>query len=197
MNPNPSNNPSNNPQGSNASRPQPNNMPMNNQNRTNPQANNPQVNNPQNIQKNVPQGNPQQQQNKLNPKQLCNYQEQLRIAYEIYNKAEKDYKNFLFTEALEKYDKASNIVNKVYPNIVENEWLKNTTDKFKAQLEKGRNQTTYQIKHRYDYKPQAGFAVYPTVQRKINYFDNDDDCYVVRRKGKPKPKYDNSNSNPN
>ncbi|MCQ2821499.1 MAG: AAA family ATPase [archaeon] len=157
---------------------------------------NPKPNNPQpsgNNRPNQPNPNYQKSNNpNIQNNQLARSQEQLRIAYEIFIQAEKDYKNFNLNEALDKYETALTMVNNVYPNIVNDPGLKQTTDKFKGQLENGINQTNYQIKHRYDYKPQPGFYSQP---KKINYYDDDDECYVVRPKGKPQPKYVQSSSN--
>ena len=101
------------------------------------------------------QQNPQQNQNRqgVNP-----YKDKLRYAYELFTMGQKDYKNYSLELALDKFEKAANIIKEAYPHIQNDPKLKETTDKFQRQVDQLLKTTEYQIQHKYDYKSTAGFA---------------------------------------
>ena len=107
---------------------------------------------------NYPQNqNIQQNQNQQN-QGINQYQEKLRIAYNMFSSGVKDYKSFSLEIALDKFEKVSKIIKETYPHIQNNPSLKETTDKFARQVKQYLTSTEYQIQHRFDYKPVAGFA---------------------------------------
>ena len=101
------------------------------------------------------QQNPQQNQNRqgVNP-----YKDKLRYTYELFTMGQKDYKNYSLELALDKFEKAANIIKEAYPHIQNDPKLKETTDKFQRQVDQLLKTTEYQIQHKYDYKSTAGFA---------------------------------------
>ena len=107
---------------------------------------------------NYPQNqNIQQNQNQQNHG-INQYQEKLRIAYNMFSSGVKDYKSFSLEIALDKFEKVSKIIKETYPHVQNNPSLKETTDKFARQVKQYLTSTEYQIQHRFDYKPVAGFA---------------------------------------
>ena len=123
-----------------------------NQNKNFPQQQN--MNYPQNQNNNFPQNQGQNQNNQG----INQYQEKLRIAYNMFSSGVKDYKSFSLEMALDKFEKVSKIIKEAYPHIQNNPNLKETTDKFARQVKQYLTSTEYQIQHRFDYKSTAGFA---------------------------------------
>ena len=120
---------------------------------------NPNQNYPQNP--NYKQGqnmNYQQNQNMQQNQGVNQYQEKLRLAYNLFSSGVKDYKSFSLELALDKFEKVDKIIKEAYPHIKNNPNLKETTDKFQRQVTQYLTQTEYQIKHRFDYKSTAGYA---------------------------------------
>ena len=103
------------------------------------------------------QQNPNQQRNQNN-QGVNQYQEKLRIAYNMFSSGVKDYKSFSLEMALDKFEKVSKIIKEAYPHIQNNPALKETTDKFARQVKQYLTSTEYQIEHRFDYKSTAGYA---------------------------------------
>ena len=115
---------------------------------------NQKINNPQN--KQLPQN--QQNQNINNKPVINQYQEKLRIAYNIFSAGVKDYKSYSLEMALQKFEQANKMIKEAYPYIQNNPNLKETTDKFQRQVTHYLETTQYQIQHRFDYKSTAGYA---------------------------------------
>ena len=84
------------------------------------------------------------------------YKSQLSHAYNLFVEGNNHYKNYSLDLALDNFEKAREIIKKVYPFIVDNQKLKETTDKFLKNLEQLYKTTTFQIKNRYEYKSSAG-----------------------------------------
>ena len=119
--------------------------------------------------------NPQNSQNhEQKPKQLSHpnqnqqYQAQLSYAYNIFLDANKDYKEYSLHLALDKYEKALEIVNRVFPHIENDPKLRPTTDQFLKSLNQNINITKFQIKNRFEFKSSAGLAS-QTDYEKMNY----------------------------
>ena len=100
----------------------------------------------------------QNQQRNQNNQAVNQYQEKLRIAYNMFSSGVKDYKSFSLEMALDKFEKVSKIIKEAYPHIQNNPALKETTDKFARQVKQYLTSTEYQIEHRFDYKSTAGYA---------------------------------------
>ena len=108
---------------------------------------------------NYPQNkNTQNNQNNQNIQNVNQYQEKLRIAYNLFSSGVKDYKNYSLEIALDKFEKVTEMIKEAYPHIQNNPNLKETTDKFQRQVNQYLKQTEYQIQHKYDYKTTAGYA---------------------------------------
>ena len=128
------------------------NMNMNNNNAPQKQAIPPQqYPNPNNRQ--YPNNPNNQNRPPINP-----YQEKLRVAYNLFTSGVNDYKNYSLEIALDKFQKADKAIKEAYPHIQNIPNMKETTDKFQKQVTHYLTFTEYQIAHRFDYRPQAGFA---------------------------------------
>ena len=112
----------------------------------------------QNFQKNMNYQQNPNMQNSQNNQGVNQYQEKLRVAYNLFSSGVKDYKNFSLEMALDKFEKVTKMINEAYPHIQNNPNLKETTDKFQRQVKQYLTTTEYQIQHRFDYKSTAGFA---------------------------------------
>ena len=131
---------------------------MNNNYPQNQKINYPQNQNFQNnmnYQQNI---NMQNIQNNQNSQGINQYQEKLRVAYNLYSAGVKDYKNFSLEMALDKFERVNKMIKEAYPHIQSNPNLKETTDKFQRQVNQYLKSTEYQIQHRFDYKSTAGYA---------------------------------------
>ena len=104
-------------------------------------------------------------QNMQNRPPMNPYQEKLRVAYNLFTAGVNDYKNYSLELALDKFERADKAIKEAYPHIQNNPNLKETTDKFQRQVTHYLKSTEYQIAHKFDYKPQAGFAA-------VNYNTN-------------------------
>ena len=102
--------------------------------------------------------NNQNMQNNQNRPPINPYQEKLRVAYNLFTSGVNDYKNYSLEMALDKFDKADKAIKEAYPHIQNIPNMKETTDKFQKQVTHYLKSTEYQIAHRFDYKPTAGFA---------------------------------------
>jgi len=102
--------------------------------------------------------NMQNNQNMQNRPPINPYQEKLRVAYNLFSSGVNDYKNFSLELALSKFEKADKAIKEAYPHIQNIPNMKETTDKFQRQVSHYLKSTEYQIAHRFDYKPMAGFA---------------------------------------
>ena len=102
--------------------------------------------------------NNQNIQNNQNRPPVNPYQEKLRVAYDLFTSGVNDYKSFSLEMALDKFERADKAIKEAYPHIQNIPNMKETTDKFQRQVTHYINSTEYQIAHRFDYKPQAGFA---------------------------------------
>ena len=100
----------------------------------------------------------QNNQNMQNRPPINPYQEKLRVAYNLFTSGVNDYKNFSLEIALDKFERADKAIKEAYPHIQNIPGMKETTDKFQRQVTHYLKSTEYQIAHRFDYKPQAGFA---------------------------------------
>ena len=114
---------------------------------------------------NQPNINPQKQQQP----NLAQYKNTLKYAYDMFISGTKDYKQFSLELALDKFEKALDLVNKSYPHIVNDPNLKSTTDNFLKQLNQYIQTTKFQIKNKYEYKTTAGFASQDDYKPKV-YF---------------------------
>ena len=99
-----------------------------------------------------------QKPNQSLPNQTPNYQAQLSYAYNIFIDGNKDYKEYSLHLALDKFEKALEIVNRVYPHIKDDPKLRPTTDQFLKSLNQNINITKFQIKNRFEFKTSAGLA---------------------------------------
>ena len=137
-----------------------NNMNQNNMNQNNNYAQQRQPMPPQQYQNpNIRQyPNNQNIQNNQNRPPVNPYQEKLRVAYDLFTSGVNDYKSFSLEMALDKFERADKAIKEAYPHIQNIPNMKETTDKFQRQVTHYINSTEYQIAHRFDYKPQAGFA---------------------------------------
>ena len=127
-------------------------------------------NNAQNINKNINNYNNQQKQqmqnqNNQNRPPVNPYQEKLRVAYNLFNSAKMDYKNFSYDKALEKFVQVNKVIKETYPYIQNNPNMKQTTDQFHRELTQYLNATENKIAHRFDYRPNPGFGA-------VNYEEN-------------------------
>ena len=110
--------------------------------------------------------NPNQMKNTMNPninynqqkQQIPPHQEKLRVAYNLFTAGVNDYKNYSLELALDKFEKADKAIKEAYPHIQNIPNMKETTDKFQKQVTHYLKSTEYQIAHKFDYKPMAGFA---------------------------------------
>ena len=107
---------------------------------------------------------PQQQQ-----PNMTQYKNALKYAYDMFLSGTKDYKSYSLELALDKFEKALEVVNKAYPHIVNDPNLKPTTDNFLKQLNQHIERTKFQIKNKYEYKTNAGFASQDDYKQKV-YF---------------------------
>ena len=125
------------------------NINYNQQNQQMPQQ---QYQNP-NIRPQYPNNQNMQNRPPMNP-----YQEKLRVAYNLFTSGVNDYKNYSLELALDKFEKADKAIKEAYPHIQNIPDMKEKTDKFQRQVTHYLKSTEYQIAHRFDYKPQAGYA---------------------------------------
>jgi len=102
--------------------------------------------------------NNQNMQNNQNRAPINPYQEKLRVAYNLFTSGVNDYKNYSLELALDKFEKADKAIKEAYPHIQNIPNMKETTDKFQKQVTHYLKSTEYQIAHKFDYKPMAGFA---------------------------------------
>ena len=128
--------------------------------------NQPNINSHPNI-NNLPNQNIQQNQN-----MMLQYKNTLKYAYDLFMKGSVDYKNYSLEMALDKFEKALELVNKTYPHIVNDPNLKSTTDNFLKQLNQYIKTTKFQIKNKYEYKSSAGFANEDDYKKKIVFIQN-------------------------
>ena len=133
---------------------------MNPNTNNNAQNNNKNINNYNNQQKQQ-----MQNQNNQNRPQVNPYQEKLRVAYNLFNSAKIDYKNFSYDKALEKFVQVNKVIKETYPYIQNNPNMKQTTDQFHRELTQYLNATENKIAHRFDYRPNPGFGA-------VNYEEN-------------------------
>ena len=126
----------------------------------NAQNNNKNINNYNNQQKQQMQNQNNQNRPPVNP-----YQEKLRVAYNLFNSAKMDYKNFSYDKALEKFVQVNKVIKETYPYIQNNPNMKQTTDQFHRELTQYLNATENKIAHRFDYRPNPGFGA-------VNYEEN-------------------------
>ena len=126
----------------------------------NAQNNNKNINNYNNQQKQQMQNQNNQNRPPVNP-----YQEKLRVAYNLFNSAKIDYKNFSYDKALEKFVQVNKVIKETYPYIQNNPNMKQTTDQFHRELTQYLNATENKIAHRFDYRPNPGFGA-------VNYEEN-------------------------
>ena len=132
----------------------------------NPNANNNAQNNNKNINNyNNQQKQQMQNQNNQNRPPVNPYQEKLRVAYNLFNSAKMDYKNFSYDKALEKFVQVNKVIKETYPYIQNNPNMKQTTDQFHRELTQYLNATENKIAHRFDYRPNPGFGA-------VNYEEN-------------------------
>ena len=124
------------------------------------QNNNKNINNYNNQQKQQMQNQNNQNRPPVNP-----YQEKLRVAYNLFNSAKIDYKNFSYDKALEKFVQVNKVIKETYPYIQNNPNMKQTTDQFHRELTQYLNATENKIAHRFDYRPNPGFGA-------VNYEEN-------------------------
>ena len=121
------------------------NFNNNNGNQYNNINNNPNSNfNNQNKNKRIPCKNPDQ--------------EKLRNAYDLYMLGIKDYKSINLEIALDRFEKAKEIIDEVYPKIEKDKKLKETTDKFLENLKRYMSTTQNRIKTKYNYVPTYSFG---------------------------------------
>ena len=133
---------------------------MNPNTNNNAQNNNKNINNYNNQQKQQMQNQNNQNRTPVNP-----YQEKLRVAYNLFNSAKMDYKNFSYDKALEKFVQVNKVIKETYPYIQNNPNMKQTTDQFHRELTQYLNATENKIAHRFDYRPNPGFGA-------VNYEEN-------------------------
>ena len=133
---------------------------MNPNTNNNAQNNNKNINNYNNQQKQQMQNQNNQNRPPVNP-----YQEKLRVAYNLFNSAKIDYKNFSYDKALEKFVQVNKVIKETYPYIQNNPNMKQTTDQFHRELTQYLNSTENKIAHRFDYRPNPGFGA-------VNYEEN-------------------------
>ena len=133
---------------------------MNPNTNNNAQNNNKNINNYNNQQKQQIQNQNNQNRPPVNP-----YQEKLRVAYNLFNSAKIDYKNFSYDKALEKFVQVNKVIKETYPYIQNNPNMKQTTDQFHRELTQYLNATENKIAHRFDYRPNPGFGA-------VNYEEN-------------------------
>ena len=133
---------------------------MNPNTNNNAQNNNKNINNYNNQQKQQMQNQNNQNRPPVNP-----YQEKLRVAYNLFNSAKIDYKNFSYDKALEKFVQVNKVIKETYPYIQNNPNMKQTTDQFHRELTQYLNATENKIAHRFDYRPNPGFGA-------VNYEEN-------------------------
>ena len=133
---------------------------MNPNTNNNAQNNNKNINNYNNQQKQQMQNQNNQNRPPVNP-----YQEKLRVAYNLFNSAKIDYKNFSYDKALEKFIQVNKVIKETYPYIQNNPNMKQTTDQFHRELTQYLNATENKIAHRFDYRPNPGFGA-------VNYEEN-------------------------
>ena len=132
----------------------------------NPNTNNNAQNNSKNINNyNNQQKQQMQNQNNQNRPPVNPYQEKLRVAYNLFNSAKMDYKNFSYDKALEKFVQVNKVIKETYPYIQNNPNMKQTTDQFHRELTQYLNATENKIAHRFDYRPNPGFGA-------VNYEEN-------------------------
>ena len=93
---------------------------MNPNTNNNAQNNNKNINNYNNQQKQQMQNQNNQNRPPVNP-----YQEKLRVAYNLFNSAKMDYKNFSYDKALEKFVQVNKVIKETYPYIQNNPFIEN------------------------------------------------------------------------
>jgi spastin len=150
--------------------------------------NQPNINSHPNI-NNLPNQNIQQNQN-----MMLQYKNTLKYAYDLFMKGSVDYKNYSLEMALDKFEKALELVNKTYPHIVNDPNLKSTTDNFLKQLNQYIKTTKFQIKNKYEYKSSAGFANEDDYKKKIVFIQNNPQTQPQNIQNKNPQNPQNSNS---
>ena len=150
--------------------------------------NQPNINSHPNI-NNLPHQNIQQNQN-----MMLQYKNTLKYAYDLFMKGSVDYKNYSLEMALDKFEKALELVNKTYPHIVNDPNLKSTTDNFLKQLNQYIKTTKFQIKNKYEYKSSAGFANEDDYKKKIVFIQNNPQTQPQNIQNKNPQNPQNSNS---
>jgi spastin len=150
--------------------------------------NQPNINSHPNI-NNLPNQNIQQNQN-----MMLQYKNTLKYAYDLFMKGSVDYKNYSLEMALDKFEKALELVNKTYPHIVNDPKLKSTTDNFLKQLNQYIKTTKFQIKNKYEYKSSAGFANEDDYKKKIVFIQNNPQTQPQNIQNKNPQNPQNSNS---
>ena len=98
---------------------------------------------------------------------MSQYKNALKYAYDMFISGTNDYKSYSLELALAKFEKALDVVNKTYPHIINDPNLKPTTDNFLKQLNQYINTTKFQIKNKYEYKSNAGFASQEDYKPKV------------------------------
>ena len=150
--------------------------------------NQPNINSHPNI-NNLPNQNIQQNQN-----MMLQYKNTLKYAYDLFMKGSVDYKNYSLEMALDKFEKALELVNKTYPHIVNDPNIKSTTDNFLKQLNQYIKTTKFQIKNKYEYKSSAGFANEDDYKKKIVFIQNNPQTQPQNIQNKNPQNPQNSNS---
>ena len=150
--------------------------------------NQPNINSHPNI-NNLPNQNIQQNQN-----MMLQYKNTLKYAYDLFMKGSVDYKNYSLEMALDKFEKALELVNKTYPHIVNDPNLKSTTYNFLKQLNQYIKTTKFQIKNKYEYKSSAGFANEDDYKKKIVFIQNNPQTQPQNIQNKNPQNPQNSNS---
>ena len=125
---------------------------------------------------------------------MLQYKNTLKYAYDLFMKGSVDYKNYSLEMALDKFEKALELVNKTYPHIVNDPNLKSTTDNFLKQLNQYIKTTKFQIKNKYEYKSSAGFANEDDYKKKIVFIQNNPQTQPQNIQNKNPQNPQNSNS---
>ena len=129
-----------------------------------------------------------------NQNMMVQYKNTLKYAYDLFMKGSVDYKNYSLEMALDKFEKALELVNKTYPHIVNDPNLKSTTDNFLKQLNQYIKTTKFQIKNKYEYKSSAGFANEDDYKKKIVFIQNNPQTQPQNIQNKNPQNPQNSNS---
>jgi spastin len=152
------------------------------------------MNNQPNINSHPNINNPPNQNIQQNQNMMLQYKNTLKYAYDLFMKGSVDYKNYSLEMALDKFEKALELVNKTYPHIVNDPNLKSTTDNFLKQLNQYIKTTKFQIKNKYEYKSSAGFANEDDYKKKIVFIQNNPQTQPQNIQNKNPQNPQNSNS---